>query len=262
MRRRPHLLGRAALAALALGLMGMRYPPPHEIGHLVLDQRARKAGVPGVGFDHYRHRASFTCRVCHVDVGFAMTLNESGITAKTNQGGFHCGACHDGKRTHRGAPIFAACREGRTVDGPGECKRCHAREDAAKLKSEYERFASRMPRNPHGAVDWEKAEAQGRVKPADVLEGVSVPRPPMRMDRDIPIAAEASWVADIIFSHRKHAVWNGCEVCHPDIFPASRAGATKYTMFQISRGEYCGACHDKVAFPIADCEGCHKKPVR
>ena len=229
MTARSSRLARAALAALALASTGMRYPPPHEIGHVYLDHRARKAGVPGVAFEHYKHRANFTCRVCHVDVGFAMAIGDTGISAKTNAGGFHCGACHDGKKL---------------------------------IATGNEQFASRMPRNAHGAVDWEKAEAQGRVKPLDVLEGVSVPRPAMRMDRDIAIAAETSWVADIIFSHRKHAIWNGCEVCHPEIFPAAREGRIKYTMFQISRGEYCGACHDKVAFPIADCEGCHRKPVR
>jgi hypothetical protein len=33
-------------------------------------------------------------------------------------------------------------------------------------------------------------------------------------------------------------------------------------MFQLSSGESCGVCHATVAFPMADCERCHVKPVR
>lgn len=253
---------RLLCATLALATLGMRYPPPHELGHVVLDQRARKAGLPPVAFDHFRHRAAFTCRVCHVDVGFAMTAGATGVSATTNASGYHCGACHDGKRTYRGRTIFPACDGTKTLPPGGACRRCHAPEDAARLRAAYGTFAAQLPRNGHGAVDWERAEAQGRVKPLDVLEGVSLPRPPLTMNRDVAISAEASWVKNIIFSHRKHSVWNGCEVCHPDIFPATRAGEVKYTMFQISSGAYCGACHDKVAFPLADCEGCHRNQVR
>lgn len=249
------------VAVLALGTLAMRYPPPHEIGHLTLDRSTRRAGVVGVEFEHWRHRARFTCRVCHVDVGFAMTAGESGISASTNRRGFHCGACHDGKRQLGGTTVFAACSEAKTTDAPA-CGRCHVRPDPARARADYEAFAETLPRNAHGAVDWERAEARGHIRPSDFLEGVSVPRSGLRMDQDVRIPAEASWVNDIVFSHKKHSVWNGCEVCHPEIFPATKAGAVKYTMLQISAGQYCGACHDKVAFPIADCMGCHKKGVQ
>lgn len=251
-----------AVAALALCTLGMRYPPPHEIGRVVLEERSRQVGIPAVEFEHWRHRTRFTCRVCHVDVGFAMNAGETGITAATNRGGFHCGACHDGKREFRGTRIFAACSNSSSINGPGACRKCHVRRDPAKARAEYEEFAAELPRNRHGAVDWERAEGRALIRPSDFLEGVSVPRPALRMDRDVRIPAEASWVNDIVFSHKKHAVWNGCEVCHPEIFPVMKAGAVKYTMLQISAGQYCGACHDKVAFPLADCGGCHRKPVQ
>jgi c(7)-type cytochrome triheme protein len=57
-------------------------------------------------------------------------------------------------------------------------------------------------------------------------------------------------------------VWNGCEVCHPEIYPSTKSGTKKTSMIGISAGESCGVCHTKVAFPIADCERCHVKPVR
>ncbi len=65
-----------------------------------------------------------------------------------------------------------------------------------------------------------------------------------------------SW--DVIFSHRKHTVWNGCELCHPMIFPSTKRGTTKYSMFQIMmKGEYCGVCHTSVAFSVWLCAKCH-----
>jgi hypothetical protein len=31
-------------------------------------------------------------------------------------------------------------------------------------------------------------------------------------------------------------------------------------MTKIAAGEYCGRCHDRVAFPLTDCLRCHVKP--
>jgi len=67
---------------------------------------------------------------------------------------------------------------------------------------------------------------------------------------------------DIIFSHAKHTVWNGCEGCHPEIFMGVKRGATKYSMVDIFEGKYCGACHVAVAFPTIDCQRCHSRPVQ
>jgi c(7)-type cytochrome triheme protein len=115
-----------------------------------------------------------------------------------------------------------------------------------------------MPRNSSGnGIDWEAAEGSGRIKPIDFLEGVSIQRPRLKAQKDFVINEMGTGKDAVVFSHKKHAVWNGCEVCHPDIFPIKK-GAAKYTMHEIERGEYCGVCHDKVAFPILDCKRCHK----
>ena len=66
---------------------------------------------------------------------------------------------------------------------------------------------------------------------------------------------------DIIFSHDKHVVWNGCELCHPQIFGVNKANSV-YGMQQIFDGEYCGACHGSVAFTNMDCQLCHTKNVQ
>jgi len=105
-----------------------------------------------------------------------------------------------------------------------------------------------------------KAEDEGRVKLVDYLEGVSIRRQKLKNPEDIEISAKETGMPDIIFSHRKHAIWNGCELCHPEIFGVNR-GEVKYTMQDIFDGKFCGACHDIVAFPNSDCQGCHTKPV-
>jgi c(7)-type cytochrome triheme protein len=83
----------------------------------------------------------------------------------------------------------------------------------------------------------------------------------MKAQKDFLIEIRASWMDKVLFSHKKHAVWNGCEVCHPEIFPNVKRGATKYSMLEIVNGEYCGVCHDKVAFSLRDCQRCHTQPV-
>jgi c(7)-type cytochrome triheme protein len=249
----------ALLAAPALAASAWNVTPPPDYGRVVLSNFTPKAKMAPVQFDHWRHRARHTCRVCHVDVGFAMTQGETRISASTNQGGFHCAACHDGKRTHDGRPVFAACGEKVTPEDEARCARCHSRGDAAQRRKDYEAFAAELPRRG-GDVDWEAAEAAKRIRPADQVPGVSIPRPPMRMDKDVAITSKG-WMTDVTFSHRKHAAWNGCEVCHPDIYPHKQADARK-TMLEISAGESCGACHGKVAFSLADCQRCHLKQVR
>ena len=107
-----------------------------------------------------------------------------------------------------------------------------------------------------------EAEARGLVKPIDFLEGVSMQRPRLSMDKELSIASSGSWKSDVQFSHRKHAVWNGCEVCHPEIFPSTKQGVVRYSMLQIHSGQFCGGCHGSVAFPLADCERCHTKLPR
>jgi c(7)-type cytochrome triheme protein len=259
---------RLLLAALALLPLAWPAPardvvPPQRYGRVVLGSFTGKAKVPAVAFDHWRHRALFTCRLCHVDVGFAMTAGATKVSASTNRGGFHCGACHDGKTQVRGKVVFASCSESGRIDESPACRRCHAPSDPPRLLQDYQAFAEGLPRKGiAGGVDWEEAEATGKIRPLDFLEGTSIPRKPLKMEKEITIESRGAWMANVMFSHRKHAVWNGCEVCHPEIYPSTKSGSVKYSMFQIASGESCGVCHDRVAFPLADCERCHLAPVR
>ena len=104
-----------------------------------------------------------------------------------------------------------------------------------------------------------KAEEKGLIKLKDQVEGISIKRQAIPNPKDFDIKSTILGMPDIIFSHKKHTVWNGCEVCHPDIFVGIKKGTTKYTMVDLFEGKYCGVCHDKVAFPQTDCTRCHSK---
>jgi c(7)-type cytochrome triheme protein len=233
--------------------MFQEVPPPEAYGQVVLQGAA---GTPAVVFDHWRHRAIFTCRLCHVDVGFAMQAGASQITRETNASGLHCGACHDGKKIIRGEPVFAACSKAGELEAP--CRRCHGGEPGTSRWRQYREFSSKRPTYSGGYIDWEAAEAAAFAKPLDFVEGVSIARAPLRNDREIPIEARNTWVGDVIFSHRKHSIWNGCEVCHPEIFPLGRSGGLRFKMRDVEEGKLCGACHRSVAFPLAQCHRCHR----
>ena len=227
--------------------------PTGLYGRVVLDSYSTKAGLAPVVFDHWLHRSKFTCRLCHVDIGFAMKAKATGIQASTNQQGYYCGACHDGKRSFGGETLFAACSESLPNK---QCARCHSANDSSR-KRDFESFTAKFPKNAYG-IDWEEAEATSLIKPIDTLEGVSMAKLTMKNPEDFSIRARVTWASDIIFSHKKHNTWNGCESCHPDIFPATKKAGNRYTMFHIEAGQYCGVCHGKVAFAIQACSGCHK----
>jgi c(7)-type cytochrome triheme protein len=235
---------------------------PPEYGRVVIANRSEAARLAPVVFDHWLHRASYTCRVCHVDVGFAMRAGATGITAADNAAGQYCGACHDGKRQGPGGKkIFASCTKTVPADD-ATCVRCHSAGKGVRPEHDFAAFAKNLPRERFGnGIDWEKAELDKLVRPADFVEGISIKRPALPAQKDFALTAKLEGMPNIIFSHAKHTVWNGCELCHPDIF-AVRRGGRAITMVQIFEGQYCGACHTQVAFPLIDCQRCHSAPVQ
>lgn len=63
----------------------------------------------------------------------------------------------------------------------------------------------------------------------------------------------------VLFPHRPHTDWLDCTNCHEWLFK-SKAGATRFTMYDILKGEFCGRCHGAVAFPLTQCNRCHSVP--
>jgi c(7)-type cytochrome triheme protein len=236
---------------------------PSEYGSLTISNFSRRAGLAPVRFDHWLHRSLYTCRLCHVDIGFAMEANATRITADANMKGFYCGSCHNGTRTHGKKKIFASCSLNATPEEGIRCNRCHSAGKNVQREYDYTSFAEKMPKSRLGdLIDWEEAEARGLIRPVDFLIGVSMQRQPLNAQKDFSITSRSTWMPDIIFSHKKHVMWNGCEVCHPDIFPSVKKGTVKYSMLEIANGQYCGLCHNRVAFPLNECERCHVNPVQ
>lgn len=236
---------------------------PFEFGRVVLNNYSEKAGFSPVIFDHWVHRSKYTCRVCHVDIGFAMKAGLTNINASDNMAGYYCGACHDGKMLSEGQPVFAACAK---KPSPGEkerCDRCHSFGKEVKKKYGFAEFTQRFPKERFGnGIDWERTEAEGYVKPLDVIPGMTARKKALPIAKDFVLDARLESMPNIIFSHKKHTVWNGCELCHPEIFLGVKKGATRYSMEEIFRGQYCGVCHMNVAFPLLDCQRCHSRPVQ
>lgn len=238
-------------------------PLPYDYGRVVINNYSAKADLAPVVFAHWMHRSKFTCKVCHVDVGFAMKANGTDIKAVDNQRGYYCGACHNGKTVVDGKTVFEACSAKMTDHSGERCVRCHSQSKKTVADYDFFQFIQPLPKEQYGnGVDWEQSEKLGLIKPATVLEGYAAKRQSLSVQKDFALNPMIEGMPDIIFSHTKHTVWNGCELCHPEIFMGVKRGTVKYTMVDISEGKSCGACHTTVAFPLVDCQRCHSKPVQ
>jgi len=262
--KRLFLLGFILLAAVTVvfaqerGVKKKR-PLPQNYGRVIINNFSERNKMAPVVFDHWLHRARFTCRLCHVDLAIAMKAGATEIRAEDNINGLYCGTCHNGKMIVDERKVFHACYKEKP---DAQCDRCHSYGKDAKKEYNFAEFTAKFPKERFGnGIDWEKAEADGMIKLIDYIEGVSVKKKPMPIQKDFSLQPKVSGLPEIIFSHQKHTVWNGCEVCHPEIFIGVKKGITKYSMSEIFEGKFCGACHGTVAFPNFDCTRCHIKPV-
>lgn len=242
------------LAAVVAAAIGTAATSPAEYGQVIMNASSAKGGIAPVVFDHWVHRAKYTCRLCHVDIGFGLKANATGVRAADNEKGLYCGACHNGKVS------FAACGADK---GDKRCERCHSQGKSVKRENDFAAFTAKLPKDKFGnGVNWEKAAEDGLIKPSDRLAGVSIDQPAKPVQSDFTIKPKTAGMGDIIFSHRKHVLWNGCEVCHPEVFKGGKRGAQAYTMDEIKQKKFCGVCHIAVAFPLDDCSRCHAKAVK
>jgi c(7)-type cytochrome triheme protein len=251
------LFGASAADAQTFGVK-KKIPRPDQYGTVVMNNASGRSGIAPVVYNHWLHRARYTCRLCHVDLGFAMSAGATGVTEADNKAGMYCGACHNGKEA------FGPVRTPQTLTGPEvtNCDLCHSLGKKVAFERSFADFVKDLPKSRFGnRVDWLKAEQAGQVKLVDALEGITVKRKPLKIPVDEGVKAREFAMPEIIFSHEKHAVWSGCELCHPDLFEVKQ-GATKYTMQDIFEGKFCGACHGKVAFSEMDCQLCHVKEVQ
>jgi c(7)-type cytochrome triheme protein len=244
------LIGVSIAYAQGLGVR-KRAKRPHEYGNVVMNNYSERNNIAPVVFNHWLHRALYTCRLCHVDLGFGMETGSTGTTMDDNRAGLYCGACHDGKEA------FAPTEKDPGGNESKNCYLCHSSGKKVTFKKTFYKFTKNYPRARYGdKINWLKVEEAGLIKLGDYLEGQSMPGQGLKQTKNITIKSKMFGMDDIIFSHNKHTLWNGCELCHPDVFGVKQ-GSVVYTMQEIFDGKFCGSCHGKVAFPNTDCRLCH-----
>jgi c(7)-type cytochrome triheme protein len=220
--------------------------PLWKYGTLIMRRRTKKAGMAPVVFAHWSHRARYTCRVCHLDLGFSMRAGDTGITRAQYTAGKYCGACHD--------EVTAFGVQG---GEPSQCARCHMK-DTRALEFSFETFAATLPMSGFGnGIDWALALKSGRISPKNTL---SVAAPPMPLPEKLRLPMKLGTPAprsDVTFSHEDHFRELDCSSCHPDIFNIKKKGTVDFSMDRNIFGDYCGVCHMRVAFPMNDCKRCH-----
>ena len=112
-----------------------------------------------------------------------------------------------------------------------------------------------FPRDRRNEVNWVKSLDQGFIEPRADVKGETEM---MTMDLDI-LMKNTQFMPWVRFPHLAHTKWLACENCHPKIF-IPKEHANPISMNKVLRGEFCGVCHDKVAFALFVCERCHSVP--
>jgi len=111
-----------------------------------------------------------------------------------------------------------------------------------------------VPKDKYGLADWVQMLDKGLIRPRSHLDPGNPEAPPFNLE--IVMRSNTNLLAGAHFPHSVHTTWLNCESCHVRIF-VPQVGANKLTMSGIAKGEACGVCHGKVAFPLNDCGRCH-----
>lgn len=113
-----------------------------------------------------------------------------------------------------------------------------------------------FPLDKKGYVDWMGAIRSKFIKPLASLDGKAEMEV---LDLDI-ILKNTKDMPYVKFPHKSHTMWLACTNCHDKPF-IPKAGANPISMTKIFQGQYCGMCHDRVAFiTFFSCERCHSVP--
>ena len=113
-----------------------------------------------------------------------------------------------------------------------------------------------LPKDANGFPDWMRALKSGLIQPRS---GIAPGATMGVLDLDI-IMKNTKEMPYVRFPHNAHTQWLDCSNCHPQPFEP-RTGAARIAMADIFRGQYCGMCHDRVAFiTFLACQRCHSVP--
>ncbi len=106
-------------------------------------------------------------------------------------------------------------------------------------------------------VNWVEALHKHQIKPRADQTGT---KKQFALEMNILMPVKGT-MKDVMFPHKIHTEWLACVNCHTGIFQMKK-DANPITMEKITKGKYCGVCHGKVAFPIANCNRCHSAPKK
>lgn len=111
-----------------------------------------------------------------------------------------------------------------------------------------------LPTDKFGLVDWVAALEKGLIKPRASIQQNAPEGVPF--DMNVVMPAKTGMISGAYFPHKTHTTWMSCDSCHTKIF-MPLAGSNDLNMSVIVKGQACGVCHGKVAFPLNDCTRCH-----
>lgn len=120
-----------------------------------------------------------------------------------------------------------------------------------------------LPLDKYKLVDWVKIIKEGVIDPRYSLDPEDLPEDEFMFDAQILFETRSNFMDNVIFPHAIHTWWLNCEACHESVGGAifeQMAGGNRVRMAPMIKGETCGRCHNKVAFPLADCKRCHNSP--
>jgi c(7)-type cytochrome triheme protein len=113
-----------------------------------------------------------------------------------------------------------------------------------------------LKRDVVGFPDWMAALRSGAIVPR---AGLSSADKMNVLDLDV-VMKNTKEMPYVRFPHQSHTLWLDCSNCHPVPF-VPKSGANPVSMNEIFRGQYCGMCHDRVAFiTFFSCDRCHSIP--
>lgn len=124
--------------------------------------------------------------------------------------------------------------------------------DAYDILQKANESLAGFPVNRAGEVDWTEALRQKLINPRASLTGNGE----RQINNNDIIMKNTKEMPYVRFSHQAHSLWLDCSNCHDKIF-LPKINASQINMNKIFGGEYCGVCHNKVAFTTYVCEMCH-----
>jgi c(7)-type cytochrome triheme protein len=201
------------------------------------------------GFRHASHTRLLACASCHpspfpVSAGTRRPV----ITMAAIREGQSCGTCH-GPVAFGVETRCPACHTTIPVTDPWRPPA-----PAAPLESlhSWKEVAARLPVKAD-EPDWSTALDKGLLAPKSLPGQAEIVTLEVDVER---VPNEGGEAMKAVFPHKAHTALLACDTCHPTLYQF-KAGATPITMAQLEKGESCGVCHGKVAFPVTACGRCH-----